>query len=107
MVTGRWLLDRDGNYKLEIAMAALQSDRFSQVLLYSIYSHNLHPIHTLSMYPHYITHVFPYLVNPQSSYNDVMNSDDCLAPRVVTLCTMEDNMTAPNGGHCEVLPPEL
>ena len=36
-----------------------------------------------------------------------MHCYDSLAPRVVTLCAMEDNMAAANGGHCEVLAPEL
>lgn len=36
-----------------------------------------------------------------------MNSDDGLAPRVMALGPMEDNMAAANGSHCKVLAPEL
>ena len=42
---------------------------------------------------------FADLVYPQAPHNDVMNSDNSLSPRVVTLGTVEDNMAAANGSH--------
>lgn len=50
---------------------------------------------------------FADLVYPQASHDNVMNGDDSLAPGIVTLGAVEDNMAAANGSHCEVLATKL
>ena len=47
------------------------------------------------------------LVDPESSHDDVVNCNDRLAPRVVTLCLMEHQMTATNRIAGEILPTKL
>ncbi len=48
-----------------------------------------------------------HLINPELSYNDVMNGSDTLAPGVVTLGLVEDQVTGPQRQYGHILSSEV